>query len=261
MQRISNISSITLWFRKISKGESRELRNSNVYTFIFAFIVCMTCSFLISAVSEGLKAKKELNEVIDVKKNILRAVDVVPPLPKKTDAATLLENYRTKIEEVVIDNVGNILEGISPDDIGEGEDKYPLYIYKEEDQIKSYCFPIEGKGLWSTLYGYLALESDAVTVRGITFYKHGETPGLGAEIEKDWFLNNFKGKNIWDVEKRELRPIVVLKGKVSDLVTEAESKFYVDGISGATMTSKGVSDLLEKSLKIYELFLNKVRRF
>ncbi|MCA9404789.1 MAG: NADH:ubiquinone reductase (Na(+)-transporting) subunit C, partial [Candidatus Omnitrophica bacterium] len=138
---------------------------------------------------------------------------------------------------------------------------YPLYVYKEGQQVISYAFPIIGKGLWSTLYGYLALEPNAMTVRGITYYKHGETPGLGAEIEKDWFQNNFKGKSIWDMKDQELWPVSVLKGKVADQINDPnKAKHYVDGISGATMTSKGVTEMIDREVRKYEPFLAKVRR-
>ena len=234
-------------------------RNSNLYTFIFALIVCMLCSLVVSSVFEGLRAKRELNEFIDARKNILQAAGVVGPISPATNPNDLLKTYRAKIEEVVIDKNGNIQEGMTPDNIEPTDEKYPLYIYREEGRIQAYCFPIEGKGLWSTIFGFLALESDAKTIRGITFHKHGETPGLGAEIEKKWFLDNFKGKRIWDEEKNILKPIRVVKGKVVDLIPEAESKFYVDGITGATMTSDGVTRLLDHWIRIYDRYLRKVR--
>ena len=99
------------------------------------------------------------------------------------------------------------------------------------------------------------------TVRGITFYKHGETPGLGAEIEKEWFQSNFKGKSIWDVQKNQLWPVAVLKGKVKDTMTDEDKmKHYVDGISGATMTAKGVTEMVDREIRKYEPFFAKIRR-
>lgn len=231
----------------------------NIYTFVFAFIVCAVCSFTLAAVSEGLRAKRELNETLDIKKNILKVVDLKQPLSPRLTPAAVLEIYNEKIEEVVINESGSIVEGKKPEDIQEGEKLYPLYIYKEEGPVMAYCFPIQGKGLWSTLYGYFCLQPDAVTVRGITFYKHGETPGLGAEIEKEWFQNNFKGKKIWDVNEKKLMSTTLVKGKVEDKISKEQRQFYVDGISGATMTSKGVTSLIEKGLNRYETFLRKIR--
>ncbi|MDX1315152.1 MAG: FMN-binding protein, partial [Eudoraea sp.] len=104
-------------------------------------------------------------------------------------------------------------------------------------------FPVSGKGLWSTLYGYFALEPDAKTVRGITFYQHGETPGLGAEIEKDWFQSKFAGKKLFEsgqpTEFRVTKP------------GSASGDYAVDGISGATLTAKGVESLLRHDAALY----------
>jgi len=223
-------------------------------------IICVVCSFSLAAVSEGLRPRKELNEALDVKKNILKAVALRDPLPSDASADKVLDVYKNKIEEVVVDAQGQVVEGKTPADIEEGEKFYPLYIYKENETTVAYAFPIVGKGLWSTLYGYFAMEPDAITVRGITFYKHGETPGLGAEIEADWFQGNFEGKKIWDTEENELQPIEVVKGKVEGTVPEEEQPFYVDGISGATMTSKGVTEMIDRELKKYEPFFKKIRK-
>ena len=110
--------------------------------------------------------------------------------------------------------------------------------------------PISGKGLWSTLYGYFALEMDMKTVKGITFYKHGETPGLGAEVEKKWFQNNFIGKKIFD-ENSNLVSITVYKGSSGDDI------HGVDGISGATVTSNGVTNFLKSILNNYKPYLER----
>lgn len=235
-------------------------RQSNRYTFMFALAVCVVCSLALSIVSEGLKERRELNVALDIKKNILKAADLRTSLPAKATAQEVLDVYAAKIEERVIDAQGKAVEGKKPGDIKEGEPLYPLYVYKEDGQVVAYCFPIIGKGLWSTLYGYFALEPDAITVRGITFYQHGETPGLGAEIEKEWFQNNYKGKKIWDSKNNKLMPTKVVKGKVADSISEAQAPFYVDGISGATMTSKGVTATVDKWVNIYEPFFKKIRK-
>ncbi|MCA9407787.1 MAG: NADH:ubiquinone reductase (Na(+)-transporting) subunit C [Candidatus Omnitrophica bacterium] len=235
-------------------------KESSSYIFTFAMIICVVCSFSLALVSQGLKAKKETNIALDIKKNILKAVNLEEHLALKASATEIEAAYENKIEELVIDPSGNIVEGKSPKDIVEGESLYPVYVYKEGSQKKAYCFPIVGKGLWSTLYGYLALEPDAMTVRGITYYDHGETPGLGAEIEKDWFQNNFKGKKIWDLKENKLHPVAVVKGKVADKYSGENAQFYVDGISGATMTSKGVTEMIARELNKYEPFFQKIRK-
>ena len=236
-------------------------KNSQVYPFVFATIICVACGVMLSFFSEALRKTQELNLEIDVKKNILKAVALKDPIAPKTPAQDLLKIYSDKIQEFVIDEGGNVVEGRKPSDIKEKEKGVlPLYVYKEGDQVEAYAFPIIGQGLWSTLYGYMALESDATTVRGITFYKHGETPGLGGEIEKDWFQDNFKGKKIYSIEEKRLTPIAVVKGHAADLYKDEALDYHVDGITAATITGSGVTDMLDKTLKQYEPYFNKIRK-
>jgi len=235
---------------------------SNRYTFTFSIIVCVVCGVVLSAVSEGLRKQQELNMAVDVKKNILKAVVLKEPIAPGTKQEELLKIYNSKIEEIVIDDKGEIVAGKKPADIKEKDTGlYPLYIYKEDGKVLSYAFPIIGQGLWSTLYGYLALEADAITVRGVTFYKHGETPGLGAEIEKAWFQDNFKGKKIYSVEEKKLTPIAVVKGKAADIFKdERQLNHHVDGITAATITGNGVTAMMEKWLNIYDKYFSKIRQ-
>ena len=231
------------------------------FTFIFAFIVCVVCSVMLSAVYKGLLPKQELNADLEVKKNILKAVKLTKPLPMHLTAQEYLKIYKDKIEELVIDEQGVVIEGKKPSEIKDSDKgMYPLYIYKEDGQVIAYAYPISGFGLWSMLFGYLAIEPDAITVRGITFYKHGETPGLGGEIEKDWFQDNFKGKKIWSTTQHQLTPIALVKGKVKDFYQDEKADSHVDGITASTMTGKGVTALLDKEIKKYEPFFSKLRK-
>ncbi len=235
-------------------------KSSNKYIFGFALAVCLICSFSLALVSEGLRERKETNILLDKKKNILKAVNLKTPPSEEATKEELLKIYAEKIKEIVLDVNGDVVEGKKPQDIKDGEELYPFYIYMEGQELIAYCFPIVGKGLWSTLYGYLALDSDAKSIRGITYYQHGETPGLGAEIDKDWFQDNFKGKSIWDEKNRELLPTAVVKGKVEGQKSGDEADHYVDGISGATITSKGVTEMIDREIRKYEPFLNGVRK-
>lgn len=237
--------------------------NSTRYTFIFAVIVCVVCGVLLSAVSEGFRQQQELNEELDVKKNILKAVVLKEPISPKMKGQEVLKVYESKIEELVIDDTGAVVEGKKPADLTKKDtDLHPLYIYKEGEDVISYAFPVAGQGLWSTLYGYLAIESDATTVRGVTFYKHGETPGLGGEIEKEWFQKNFVGKTIYSIKDQKLTPIAVVKGKASDVFKDnpALLAYHVDGITAATLTGNGVTDMMTKWITIYDIYLSKYRK-
>jgi Na+-transporting NADH:ubiquinone oxidoreductase subunit C len=234
--------------------------NDNKYVFGFAIGVCLVCSILLSAVTETLRKPQEINAELEVKRNILKAVKLQKPVTAKTPKSEALQVYVDKITEEVIDLKGNVVEGKKPKDLTDKDtDLLALYVYKEGGKVIAYAYPIIGQGLWSTLYGYLAIDADGSTVRGITFYKHGETPGLGAEIEKDWFQNDFVGKTIFDVKDKKVTPIVVVKGKASDIYKGEELKYHVDGITAATLTGIGVTDLLAKWINIYEPYFSKVR--
>lgn len=227
--------------------------------FMFAVIICLVCSVSLSLVSEGLRDRKELNVALDMKKNILKAVGLKTPIEPKATSDEINKIYNEKITEFVVDPDGKVVEGKIISDVGEGDELYPVYEYVEDGKILAYAYQIIGKGLWSTLYGYLAVEPDAKTIRGITYYKHGETPGLGAEIEKDWFQNNFKGKKFWNDQTNELKPTALVKGAVKDQISPDKQQFYVDGISGATMTSKGVTEMINREVRKYEPYFQKIR--
>ena len=102
------------------------------------------------------------------------------------------------------------------------------------------------------------MNGDGTTVRGITFYEHGETPGLGAEVEAKWFQDNFIGKKIATTDG-EFRSVGIVRGKVDNVVNESEKPYYVDGISGATVTSNGVNSFLKEALLRYESFSKRLR--
>ncbi len=116
-----------------------------------------------------------------------------------------------------------------------------MYLIKDDaGELQQLILPVRGKGLWSTMYGFLALEPDGRTVRGITFYEHGETPGLGGEIESEKFQQQWKGKVVRDAQGNARFEFV--RGNVAPDDPEAEHK--IDGIAGATITTRGVTDMI-----------------
>ena len=231
--------------------------------YIFILTITIVCSFFLSLASEGFKNKKNKNIEVDKKKNILSAIGVDINSFNVSDIDNYFKNY---IDTLIIDLEGDAIADISINDLSEienkstGEVRYyhgdseylPMYI---ETEKKVMIMPVSGKGLWSSLFGYFAIDTnDYSTVRGITFYAHGETPGLGAEISKKWFQNNFVGKEIYSSDDI-LESVTVLKGKAP-----SNSKYEVDGISGATITSNGVTELLDRDLKRYEPYFIKNRK-
>lgn len=232
----------------------------NSYTIGFAAAICILFSSLLTLVSKGFEEQQMLNIQIDKKVNVLRAFgfhDELTSLKSKNDIQAF---YSEHVEEIVVNEQGSVIEGLSIDKINpqDDADKLPVYLSKKNGQVEAYAIPISGKGLWSTLYGFFSLENDLNTCRGITFYKHGETPGLGGEVEKPWFQKNFVGKQI--LKNGELQSIQVIKGKVEEVIQDADKKKHsVDGISGATITSSGVTQFLKRDLKKYEPYFSKLR--
>jgi len=233
---------------------------SNTYTFLFTGVVCIGCSFFVSLSAVGLRSRQEVNMKVDVQRNILRSVELPASADERPTPPQIQRLFSDRMTAIVVDTKGALVAGRTPQDVDPEKepDLLPVFLRKDDGKIAAYTIPVSGKGLWSTLYGYLALEPDGITVKGLTYYKHGETPGLGGEVEKPWFGANFKGKQILD-DKGALRPLAVAKGKVADSVPEGERGHYVDGISGATLTGTGVTAMLAKTLTKYEPFFKEVR--
>lgn len=230
---------------------------SNAYTLIFTSITTIILGFLLSFVSTSLKDTQQINEDIDIMKNILYSLEF-----SEKDEPWTGEEVKKLFDSSIIQKVvsvdGEVIDDLLPSEIPSDkmETQFPLYIKVVNNSIDGYAIPISGKGLWSTLYGYLALENDVSTVKGIRFYKHKETPGLGGEVDKDWFTNNYVGKKIID-KNGGLVSIQSIKGQVDSLSPDAYHQ--VDGISGATMTTKGLNEFLMNDLIKYDSFFQKVR--
>jgi Na+-transporting NADH:ubiquinone oxidoreductase subunit C len=116
-----------------------------------------------------------------------------------------------------------------------------VYLVKEDNKVDKIVLPVYGKGLWSTMYGFMALDKDLKTVKGFTFYDHAETPGLGGEIDNPRWKNSWKEKQAFDEEGNV--KIEVIKGQVD--TSRPDAKYQIDGISGATLTARGVDHLVQ----------------
>lgn len=240
--------------------------DSTKKTIVVALGVCLVCSVLVSSAAVALNSIQEDNKRIDKLKNILQAGNLYE------DYESIESIYKDKVESVLVElESGEILpeenyteklnvatfniEEMADDpeygvDIPSSEDiagikskpKYmPVYEVKKEDEVEKFIFPIYGKGLWSTLYGFIAIDKDLHTIRGITFYQHGETPGLGGEVDNPKWKSSWNGKKAFN-ENNEVE-ITVIKGKVDP--TDPKSEFKVDGLSGATITTRGVDQFVK----------------
>ena len=219
---------------------------SNFYVLSFMAGITIVLGFLLSFAAASLKDKQDFNIEIDIKKNILSSLNIPADQSEKLSQNDIQKLYDEEITTLHINKNGMKSE----------DGTLRVYIAADGVQPKGYSIPISGKGLWSTIYGYIALEPDGKTVKGITFYKHGETPGLGGELEKDWFTSNYKGKKIYNDEGK-LVSIEIVKGQVNQ--NDIDAIHQVDGISGSTLTTKGMNRFIANDLKTYKPFLDRVK--
>ena len=235
--------------------------HKNSYVLFFAAMVTIICSVLLSSAANLLKERQQENIALDKQKNIIASAGFKSEPGKDFTRQEILKIYNENINSAVLDLEGNIVDGkdVTNLDPKVDTDLLPIYYSQKDGKIASYILPISGKGLWSTIYGYLALEPDAITVKGITFYQHGETPGLGGEIEQEWFKSSFEGKKIRS-ETGELKSITVVKGKVEEKIDQDQQQYYVDGISGSTLTGNGVTNFLKQDLLKYEPYFAKLNK-
>ena len=210
----------------------------------FAAILCLVCSLLLTAAAAGLKGRQDRNVAIDKQKNILKSVGLVEADQKYT-AQAVEGMFKEKIRCVWVGPAGKIFH-----EPMEGKnDLLAIYLYVEKKEIEAYIVPVDSKGLWGKIFGYLAIDKDGSTIAGFTVYSHQETPGLGGEIEQAWFQKNFVGKKIVDRESRFVS-VSIAKGAAEEAASGEKLDNYVDGISGATLTgrflSEGIYDILAK---------------
>jgi Na+-transporting NADH:ubiquinone oxidoreductase subunit C len=237
---------------------------TNAYTIGFATIVCVVCSLMLSGVSGALRDRQEENRVLDRQKNILVAVGYDAAEIKKMARDAVAKTYSDNVEELVVDASGKVVEGVKPAALpgrvasGEEVGAQGLALYRRRDPANptltlAFAYPVAGKGLWSTLLGYLAVKPDGSEIVGLTFYKHGETPGLGAEIDQPWFRQNFVGKQLY--QDGSLVGVNVEKGAAADKpIFKTNAAHMVDGISGATLTGNGVAKMMKVVPRRYEAF-------
>lgn len=230
-------------------------------TLIVALSVCLACAVVVSTAAVVLKPIQQINDERNRQENILAAAgllqDDVPLEEQFARVQTRVVDLRTgtftdEVDLATYDNLraaktvqGDVSVGFDElpvDDIakiGRRENYATVYLVEEEGELDKIILPVRGYGLWSTLYGFIALESDASTVAGIGFYQHGETPGLGGEVDNPDWKAQWHNKEVYDDGDLAIE---VIKGSVDSSAPNAEHR--VDGLSGATLTTRGVSNLV-----------------
>lgn len=227
-------------------------RNGNTYTVLYAAIMVILVAAVLASVSLTLKPKQVLNTEIEKKQSILASVNI------QSTAADATKIYAEKIQKEYVVNVkGEQVEGdafnvdLKKERAKPAEEMLlPVFECQTEDGLK-YVLPLRGTGLWGPIWGYVALNDDMNTIYGANFDHQGETPGLGAEISTSVFQKQFTGKKLFD-NSGKLTSILVAK-----VGQDAPAEHKVDGISGGTITSKGLEKMLLDDFSSYEEFLKK----
>lgn len=227
--------------------------SNHIKSIIFAAVLSILCSSLLTLASTGLKGYRLKNIAHDKQKNILKSIGLIDAKsPPSSDRIT--ELYSKNIKLMWVDFKGRLVSKQK-----KAENDLPIYLYVEQDKIVSYIIPFDSRGLWGKISGYLALKNDGETISGFTIYSHSETPGLGGEIEKTWFQNNFAGKKILD-SKGNFVSVTIAKGAVKGKAQISRRQNFVDGISGASLTGKFLSEGLKHRLAEYELLSQRFRQ-
>ena len=227
--------------------------NKNSYTFGFAIAMVVLVASLLSIAAISLKPFQDKNVELEKKQNILNSVGI----KVKREAAEEAYNKYIK-DSFVVNSEGEKTNGDAfnidlaielKKDIQ--NQSFPIFISEKNDK-KSYIIPVRGTGLWGPIWGFIALEEDFNTVYGAVFDHKAETPGLGAEINRAFFEDQFTGKSIFEADK--LVSIIVVKGGA-----DPSDMHAVDGISGGTITSDGVTDMLAERLSLYSPYLQRMK--
>lgn len=227
-------------------------RNGNTYTILYAAIMVIVVAAVLASVSMALKPKQTRNFEIEKKQNILSSVNI------ESTVANAEELYaKNIINEYVVNVKGEQVEGDAfSTDLKKERAKaseemvLPVFECKTDDGMK-YILPLRGTGLWGPIWGFIALNEDMNTIYGANFDHQGETPGLGAEISTTGFETPFIGKKIFDASGKLVSILVAKVGQV------APEEHKVDGISGGTITSKGLEKMLSDDFASYQEFLKK----
>lgn len=244
-------------------------------TLLVAFSLSLVCAVFVSAAAVMLKPVQEVNQALDRKRNILAAAGML-------EEGRSVEEQFSQISTRIVDlRTGRFSDAEDPQKydqrraakspsqseklseeqdvakIGRREHFSVVYVVENDTGgIDKVILPVRGYGLWSTLYGFIAVEADANTIAGLGFYQHGETPGLGGEVDNPRWIAFWPGKEVYrdgDVA------VSLIKGSVDP--ASANAPWQVDGLAGATLTSKGVTNLLHFWLgeNGFQPFLNNLR--
>lgn len=236
-------------------------RDQPLYTVVFSAAVCLVCAVLVSTAAVTLRSRQADNAELERKRNVLKAAGVAgetETLPRReverrfASFEVVVVDLRTGQEDPSFDAAGyDVRRALTdpsasrpapPNDAQIARLPHRVVVYQQRDsdgRLALLVLPVEGKGLWSTMYGFLALGPDLKTVQGLSYYEHRETPGLGGEVDNPRWKALWPGRSVFDA--RGQPSIAVIRGRAG---SPAEDPYRVDGLSGATLTSRGVTAML-----------------
>jgi len=237
------------------------VQHSNGYIIGFAAAVCAVCGFVVALSAVSLKDRQDANVLLDRQKNVLAVAGLMKP-GEKIDSEEINRRFDESIQaRVIVRSTGKVNETIDATTFDQKKAaKDPatsaaapanaakvmrlsndvlIYEVVTDGRVAAMILPIEGMGLWSVLYGYISIAADATTIKGITYYQHGETPGLGGEVDNPRWKAKWIGRKAFD--ERGKAAIAVKKGTAG---SPQEDPYRVDGLSGATITSRGITNML-----------------
>jgi Na+-transporting NADH:ubiquinone oxidoreductase subunit C len=243
-------------------------------TLIVALALCIVCSLVVSSAAVLLKDMQVANKSLDMKRNVLAAAGL---LQEGVSVEKQFEQVRARVVDLQTGKFTDAVDSANFDQrksskvpsmsinltgdqdqakISRRENYAKVYVIEKQGRLEKVILPIHGYGLWSTLYGFLALESDANTIVGLGFYEHTETPGLGGEVDNPKWKSLWVGKKVY---RDDSVAIKLLKGSVNPKSRNAN--YEVDGLAGATLTSRGVTNLVHFWLGEmgFQPFLNNLR--
>lgn len=237
------------------------MQHSTGYIVGFAVAVCLICALFVAGSAVGLKDRQDANILLDRQKKVLTVAGVMKDgesLTREEIASAFESNIQQKVIDLKTGELQPEIDSASFDQQAAAKDPETSYLAPEnaskvrrlpndalvfdvvqDGELKALILPIEGYGLWGTLYGYIALAPDARTIVGITFYSHKETPGLGGEVDNPRWKARWPGRLAFDDRGK---PVIAVKKGLAGSVEE--DPYNVDGLSGATITSRGVTSLL-----------------
>ncbi|MEC8555427.1 MAG: Na(+)-translocating NADH-quinone reductase subunit C [Planctomycetota bacterium] len=253
-------------------------KDSIANTFLVSFVLCVVCSLLVSSAAVVLKPLQQKNKELDQRRNVLAAAGLT--VDRSGEEVAAADMSGAEVEEVFDTRVTRRLLDIETGEyVADGEAdaqfdpkkaaKTPelntpvtgefkigpsnrekqtwVYLIKDGESVEQFVIPIYGMGLWSTLYGFVAVDKDLATIRGLTYYEHGETPGLGGEVENPLWKSKWVGKKIYDeaVTVADATNDDIKTGVAKGAPTAELAAYQVDGISGATITCNGVTAMLK----------------